>query len=224
MPKVDSILKKIMKDLDIQAPLEELKIGIEVEKEHTRIGPKEGKYAVAPVKLIPLIKIAAAHLAELPDYYTRLKKMEEEGKKKNASLKLMDTAEVNNILNSYEHNEQIALKENSFEGEVSSEDDFFSACNASEMWGEDEEAIYPDDIVRKPKQPNMVTSAKSLLPPGVLQLSKLQEQLNETLHYLVNKLLPEAKENPKQFNSLLELRDNLEVSLISIYETLEKMK
>ena len=44
----------------------ELKMGIEIEKEHTAY---------------PLIaeKIAKDHLAEIPDYYTRLKKMEAEG-------------------------------------------------------------------------------------------------------------------------------------------------
>ena len=46
----------------------ELAMGIEVEKEHT------DNPAIAK-------EIAKDHLAELPDYYTRLKKMEEEGKK-----------------------------------------------------------------------------------------------------------------------------------------------
>ena len=47
----------------------ELEMGIEVEKEHTT--DKE----IAK-------RIALDHLAEISDYYTRLKKMEEEGKKK----------------------------------------------------------------------------------------------------------------------------------------------
>jgi hypothetical protein len=44
---------------------EELKMGVKVEAEHTTI---------------PLVayKIAKDHLAEIPDYYSRLKKMEEE--------------------------------------------------------------------------------------------------------------------------------------------------
>lgn len=46
----------------------ELAMGIEIEKEHTN------DEAIAK-------EIAKDHLAELPDYYTRLKKMEEEGKK-----------------------------------------------------------------------------------------------------------------------------------------------
>lgn len=81
MANVDGVLKKIMKELDIQAPLEELKMGILVEQEHTKTGPKKGIYAVVPHKLLFLVRIAAAHLAEIPDYYTRLKKMESEGKK-----------------------------------------------------------------------------------------------------------------------------------------------
>ena len=45
---------------------EQLKMGIEVEKEHTDC-PYLAK------------EIAKDHLAEIPDYYSRLKKMEEEG-------------------------------------------------------------------------------------------------------------------------------------------------
>ena len=45
----------------------ELAMGIDVEKEHT------DNPAIAK-------EIAKDHLAEIPDYYTRLKKMEEEGK------------------------------------------------------------------------------------------------------------------------------------------------
>jgi hypothetical protein len=46
----------------------EIKMGIEVEKEHT------DSEAIAQ-------QIAKDHLIEIPDYYTRLAKMEEEGKK-----------------------------------------------------------------------------------------------------------------------------------------------
>lgn len=48
----------------------ELKMGIEVELEHTN-DEKLSK------------KIALDHLAEIPDYYTRLKKMESEAKQEN---------------------------------------------------------------------------------------------------------------------------------------------
>jgi len=48
------------------ADLEELKAGVEVEKEHTD-DPMLAK------------KIALDHLAELPDYYTRLRRMERSG-------------------------------------------------------------------------------------------------------------------------------------------------
>lgn len=53
---------------DKDADPKELKMGIKVEMEHTTD---------------PLIakRIALDHLSELPDYYTRLAKMEEEGKK-----------------------------------------------------------------------------------------------------------------------------------------------
>jgi hypothetical protein len=47
---------------------EQLRIGMEIEKEHTS-DPEETK------------KIAKDHLVEFPDYYTRLKKMEADAKK-----------------------------------------------------------------------------------------------------------------------------------------------
>jgi len=52
---------------------EELKAGIEVEKEHT------DQEALAK-------SIAKDHLDELPDYYTRLKRMEDEGQQEIESL------------------------------------------------------------------------------------------------------------------------------------------
>ena len=52
---------------DDQFDSNELAMGIDVEKEHTD-SPEIAK------------EISKDHLAEIPDYYTRLKKMEEEGK------------------------------------------------------------------------------------------------------------------------------------------------
>ena len=106
------------------------------------------------------------------------------------------------------------------------DDDFFvseGTTEASEMFGEEEEAIFPHDKVDKPKQP-AITAARSLLPTGLPQLQKLQEQMSETLHYLVNKVLPESKGDAAKFNSLRDLREQLETSLIVISETLEKMQ
>lgn len=54
---------------DEEFDAEELNMGIEVEREHTD-DPELAK------------EIAKDHLAELPNYYTRLKKMESEGKTK----------------------------------------------------------------------------------------------------------------------------------------------
>ena len=58
--------EKNITEKDVDA--DELKMGIEVEYEHTS-NPSISK------------RIALDHLAEIPDYYTRLKKMEDEGKK-----------------------------------------------------------------------------------------------------------------------------------------------
>ena len=57
--------------------LNELEMGIEVEMEHTRDSKIARKIAR---------KIALDHLAEVHDYYTRLKKMEKEYKDENVDL------------------------------------------------------------------------------------------------------------------------------------------
>lgn len=57
--------------------LEELRQGMEVELEHGRRDPATD---VTGDDLLLTGKIALAHLRELPDYYTRLAKMEAEGK------------------------------------------------------------------------------------------------------------------------------------------------
>lgn len=64
---MDLVLDKPIADEKDVDP-KELAMGIKVEYEHT--SNREASK-----------KIALAHLLELPDYYTRLKKMEEEGEK-----------------------------------------------------------------------------------------------------------------------------------------------
>ena len=239
MPNVDAVLTRVMRDLDIQAPLEEFKKGIEAEREHA-----QGRYKVVPMNLLSLARIAAAHLEEMPDYYSKLEKMEGssktsavtppsmEQKKKQKSpslrtpiLNLMGLPAVNSLIDSYykyfpgpQEEEKKQTKPEVID------DDFFTSSefNSSEEEADDEKAIYPTDVVQKPKQMN--TAAKSLLPPGIPQLGRLQEQMRETLHYVINKLLPESKSNPEQFQSLRELRDNLETSLLHIDETLDLLK
>jgi hypothetical protein len=56
-------------DPDSNFDPEQLRMGVEVEKEHID-NPEIAK------------KIAKAHLVEIPDYYTHLKRMESEAKKK----------------------------------------------------------------------------------------------------------------------------------------------
>jgi len=60
-------------DLDSQFNSKELKMGVKVEKEHT------DDATIAK-------QIAKAHLAEFPDYYTRLQRMEDEAKAKVAKV------------------------------------------------------------------------------------------------------------------------------------------
>jgi hypothetical protein len=56
--------------------VEQFRMGLDVELEHGLHDPKTNVTADDPVMTG---KIALAHLNELPDYYTRLEKMEEEG-------------------------------------------------------------------------------------------------------------------------------------------------
>lgn len=57
--------------------LEQFRMGLEVEMEHGLIDPVTN---VTGDDLLMTAKIALAHLKEIPDYYTRLKKMEEEAR------------------------------------------------------------------------------------------------------------------------------------------------
>jgi hypothetical protein len=64
---------------DVDFPVEQLRLGIDVEREHgTELGHNTD---VGADKDPVAARIAWAHLKELPDYYTRLAKMEEEGEK-----------------------------------------------------------------------------------------------------------------------------------------------
>ena len=64
---IDNVLDKRVANPD-EVNQKELAMGIEVEYEHT------SNKRIAT-------RIALAHLKEIPDYYTRLKKMEAEGEK-----------------------------------------------------------------------------------------------------------------------------------------------
>ncbi|MFA5743013.1 MAG: DUF5661 family protein [Candidatus Paceibacterota bacterium] len=56
--------------------VEQFRMGIDVELEH---GSRDPRTNVTNDDSIMTGKIALAHLNELPDYYTKLKKMEESG-------------------------------------------------------------------------------------------------------------------------------------------------
>lgn len=61
----------------LQYDLEQFRMGLEVELEHGMADPVTN---VTNDDLTMTAKIALAHLKEIPDYYTRLKKMETEAK------------------------------------------------------------------------------------------------------------------------------------------------
>lgn len=58
-----------------QFDLEQFRMGLEVELEH---GAQDSETNVTNDDLASTGKIAWAHLKEIPDYYTRLKKMEQD--------------------------------------------------------------------------------------------------------------------------------------------------
>tara|TARA_Y100000310_G_scaffold282789_1_gene304279 strand:+ start:417 stop:689 length:273 start_codon:yes stop_codon:yes gene_type:complete len=58
--------------------VEQFRIGMDVELEHGTVGSNTN---VTDDDILTTSKIALAHLNELPDYYTRLKEMEEQGEK-----------------------------------------------------------------------------------------------------------------------------------------------
>lgn len=60
--------------------VDQFKIGMEVELEH---GTIRALTNISNDHLLTTGKIALAHLIEIPDYYTRLLKMEKEAKKQN---------------------------------------------------------------------------------------------------------------------------------------------
>jgi hypothetical protein len=59
-------------------PMSEILAGIEVEYEHGTQGGRDTNITDNEIGLT--LKIAIAHLREIPDYYTRLAQMEREGK------------------------------------------------------------------------------------------------------------------------------------------------
>ncbi len=59
-----------------KCPLKEFRMGLTVELEHGKFDPQTN---VTDDDDIMTGKIALAHIKEIPDYYTRLEKMEEEG-------------------------------------------------------------------------------------------------------------------------------------------------
>ena len=59
-----------------KCPLEEFRMGLTVELEHGKFDPQTN---VTDDDDIMTGKIVLAHIKEIPDYYTRLAKMEEEG-------------------------------------------------------------------------------------------------------------------------------------------------
>ena len=64
--------------------IEQFRMGLEVELEHGMADPVTN---VTNDDLTMTAKIALAHLKEIPDYYTRLKKMETEAEAELAAMK-----------------------------------------------------------------------------------------------------------------------------------------
>ena len=74
--QLKDIAKKAGIDID-EIDINQLKMGMEIEKEHD----KKDADVVPGHDKSTIMKIAVAHLREIPDYYTRLKKMEKKATK-----------------------------------------------------------------------------------------------------------------------------------------------
>lgn len=79
--------KNIAKDIGFFGDINQLRKGMEIEQEHGPYGPENGKFDVTRDSNKLEAQIAAAHISEIPDYYDRLSKMEQDAKKE-AQIKL----------------------------------------------------------------------------------------------------------------------------------------
>lgn len=91
-----NLFKKLNIDQNSVSMTEFLK-GVQVETEH---GLKNPKTNVTDDDPTMTAKIALAHLLEIPDYYTRLDKMEKEGKAAKANIQKakMQEAAIDDLL------------------------------------------------------------------------------------------------------------------------------
>lgn len=72
-----AMMKELAADIDFSGELGDLLKGMKVEEEHGPDGPENGKFDITGGDPELTADIAAAHLAESPDYYNQLAKMEE---------------------------------------------------------------------------------------------------------------------------------------------------
>ena len=77
--KKHKVLKKVIGDFKNEISKKQMRKGIEVEQEHN--GEVSKSTNIAKGNQRKVAKIAVAHLKEIPDYYSRLAKMEKEAKK-----------------------------------------------------------------------------------------------------------------------------------------------
>ena len=80
----DRIVDKVANEIGLdfgKIDRNEFAMGMNVELEHNRDTNGFPRTNICKDDMTMVARIAVAHLAELPDYYTRLAKMEEEGKR-----------------------------------------------------------------------------------------------------------------------------------------------
>jgi len=85
--KLNKAIAYVLKKLGPGASKKELLMGIKVEQEHGPSGPLGGAFDIVKGDETVPVMIAAAHIAELPDYYTRLAHMEDEGEEELEEIK-----------------------------------------------------------------------------------------------------------------------------------------
>ena len=152
MEYIDKVIKQAAEraNLDLSKyDVEQIKLGMPVEMEHgSELGDDTNVSNDDPVDTL---KIVLAHLKEIPDYYTRLNKMEDDAKAKNKPETLSEgAARMKQLIGESEHQDKKQLKNEFYlekkrilqEGDVDDEFEIYEFEKKSVEPGKDDEELY----------------------------------------------------------------------------------
>jgi hypothetical protein len=198
---------------------EQLKKGIEVEKEHTD-NEEMAK------------QIAKAHLAEIPDYYTRLNKMEEEAKnikKEDMSKKDSKEDKIDELLENIQYNNKRRLIQDKSSMET---EKVMSSMNSNSANFESEKPVEKQEVteakpVEKPVEQVKEVPKELPQPEKVIMASPVMDEkiMDQVVNRISDKLLPVLKPAPmtvREFGS--EQSDPVEDTVERLAKSLFKSK